>query len=192
MYTSQNFDHLLGLPGFSDQMLTNHFALYQGYVVNSNKNLELMKKTLDEGAMYEYAEVKRRFGWEFSGMRLHEYYFDNLTRESQPLAKSSVLYKQIVKDFGSYEVFEKDFRATGGMRGIGWVVMYLDKIANRLFNVWVNEHDLGHLSGAEPILVMDVFEHAYMLDYGLKKADYMDVFMNVVDFSKINNRFMAN
>ena len=59
------------------------------------------------------------------------------------------------------------------MRGIGWVILYCDKQANRLFNVWINEHDAGHFAGCQPLLVIDVFEHAYMLDYGIKRADYI-------------------
>ena len=75
------------------------------------------------------------------------------------------------------------------MRGIGWVVLYFDKKAGRLFNVWINEHDVGHLAGAEPILVLDIFEHAYMLDYGTKRVDYIAAFMKVVDWGTVANRF---
>ena len=74
------------------------------------------------------------------------------------------------------------------MRGIGWVILYHDETADRLFNAWVNEHDAGHLSGCAPILVMDVFEHAFMLDYGLKRADYIAAFFKHIDWHAAEQR----
>jgi|SRR3989338_8406088 len=195
-YEPKKFDHLLGTPGFSDQLLKNHFALYQGYVVNTNKLTDLLSALAKEGktGTPEYAEAKRRFGWEFNGMRLHEYYFENMKHPNSappPLDKKSPLFKKIVEDFGTYENWEKDFRAVGIMRGIGWVILYFDKIANRLFNIWVNEHDLGHLAGAIPLLILDVFEHAYITDYGLKRADYIEAFFKAIDWGIINKRFTS-
>ena len=191
MYEPKNFDHLLGLKGFSDQLLKNHFTLYQGYVANTNKLADALNALLKEGktGTTEYAEIKRRFGWEFNGMRLHEYYFGNMTKAAVELDKNSSLARKIVEDFGSLENWERDFRATGALRGIGWVILYYDSAAGRLFNVWVNEHDVGHLSGAFPILVMDVFEHAFMIDYGLKRADYIEAFFKAVDWSSVAKRF---
>src|SRR3989339_1659085 len=182
MYTPKKYDHLLGLAGFSDQLLQNHFKLYEGYVVNSNKNFELAQNALKVGNTYEYGEIKRRFGWEFNGMRLHEYYFDALNKTAKVLDQKSVLYKKICKDFGSFEKFNDDFRSTAGMRGIGWVILYHDTVADKLFNIWVNEHDVGHLAGEKPILVLDAFEHAFMTDYGLKKPDYVEAFMKGIDW----------
>jgi Fe-Mn family superoxide dismutase len=192
MYQPKGFEHLLGLKGFSDQLLKNHFTLYQGYVNNTNRIAEALAGLLKQGktGTPEYAELKRRFGWEFNGMRLHEYYFGNMTREGAGLSSSSKLYRKIVEDFGSYEDWEKDFKAAGMMRGIGWVVLYYDPAAGKLWNTWVNEHDAGHLSGAAPILIMDVFEHAYMIDYGLKRADYVEAFFNVIDWEKVSDRFI--
>lgn len=184
-YEAKNFESLLGTKGFSDQLLKNHFTLYQGYVTNTNKAADALRVMAKEGkaATPEYAELKRRFGWEFNGMRLHEYYFDNIIKDGKPLDKNTNLSMKIVEDFGSYEDWEKDFKATAAMRGIGWVILYYDGTGSRLFNTWINEHDSGHLSGAVPLLVMDVFEHAYMLDYGLKKADYIEAFMNAIDWT---------
>jgi len=190
-YQAKNFESLLGTKGFSDTLLKNHFTLYQGYVTNTNKVADVLSALLRDGktAAPEYAELKRRFGWEFNGMRLHEYYFGNMKREGSVLDKNSKLFKKITEDFGSYENWEKDFKATGAMRGIGWVVLYYDKMENRLFNTWINEHDVGHLSGATPLLIMDVFEHAYMIDYGLKKADYIEAFFKVIDWGAAGSRF---
>ncbi|HEY6586461.1 MAG TPA: Fe-Mn family superoxide dismutase [Candidatus Methanoperedens sp.] len=184
-YEAKNFESLLGTKGFSDQLLKNHFTLYQGYVTNTNKVADAVSAMAKEGKTTtpEYAELKRRFGWEFNGMRLHEYYFDNMIKGGKVIDKNTNLYKKIVADFGSYENWEKDFKATGAMRGIGWVILYYDGTEGRLFNTWINEHDAGHLSGAKPLIVMDVFEHAYMIDYGLKKADYIEAFFKAIDWT---------
>lgn len=182
-YEAKNFESLLGTKGLSDQLLKNHFTLYQGYVTNTNKVADALGAMAKEGktSSPEYAELKRRFGWEWNGMKLHEYYFGNLIKDGKALDKNSNLSRKIIEDFGSYENWEKDFKATGAMRGIGWVILYYD--GNRLFNTWINEHDVGHLSGASPLLVMDVFEHAYMIDYGLKKADYIEAFFRAIDWT---------
>ncbi|MFA4956441.1 MAG: Fe-Mn family superoxide dismutase [Candidatus Methanoperedens sp.] len=184
-YEAKNFDSLLGTKGLSDQLLKNHFTLYQGYVTNTNKVADALLAMAKDGkiATPEYAELKRRFGWEFNGMRLHEYYFENIIKDGKAIDKNSNLYKKIVSEFGSYESWEKDFKATGAMRGIGWVILYYDPLEGRLFNIWINEHDVGHLCGALPLIVMDVFEHAYMIEYGLKKADYIEAFFKAIDWT---------
>ena len=185
-YEPQKYDLLLGMTGFSDQLLKNHFTLYEGYVANTNKVLALVKEMTETGkaSTPEYAELKRRFGWEYNGMRLHELYFGNMIKGGKKLNESGALAKKIITEFGSVEQWTADFKNTGAMRGIGWVVLAYDTAGDRLFNVWINEHDVGHLAGATPVLVLDVFEHAYMIDYGLKKADYISAFMNAVDWGE--------
>jgi len=100
---------------------------------------------------------------------------DNLGGNSS-INKSGKLYANIAAVFGSYETWEKDFRATGAMRGIGWAVLYQDSTTGKLMNFWINEHDMSHPAGCTPILIMDVFEHAFILDYGLKRSDYIEAF----------------
>lgn len=193
MYQVKNFN-LLGLPGLSDKLLQNHRTLYEGYVKNFSKLNDILL-TFEKAGKYdtpEYAELNRRFGWEFNGMRLHELYFEVLIKPSGSIPiidRQWALSQMIEKEFGTFEAWQKDFTSLGAIRGIGWVILYYDKLANRLFNVWINEHDIGHLAGAVPLLVMDVFEHAYMLDYGLKKVDYIATFMNLIDWTIIQKRF---
>ena len=188
-YTAKDYKHLLGMPGFSEALLTNHFTLYQGYVSNTNKLLELLGEMVKGSKIGtpEYAELKRRMGFEFDGMRLHEFYFDNLGGDGK-LDKSGKLYKKITEDFGSYESWEADFKGTGSMRGIGWAILYQDNVTGRLINQWINEHETGHLAGCQPILVMDVFEHAFMIDYGLKRADYIAAFFKNIKWSEAEGR----
>ncbi|MBI2639353.1 MAG: superoxide dismutase [Candidatus Sungbacteria bacterium] len=194
IYSPKNYDHLLGTPGFSDQLLKNHFTLYQGYVSNTNKLADALREMAEGGKIGtpEYTELKRRLGWEFNGMRLHELYFGNMNSGGAASDHDSALHKKIVADFGSYEAWEKDFKGTGTMRGIGWTILYYDPGAERLFNVWVNEHDLGHLAGCKILLVLDVFEHAYMIDYGLKRVDYIEAFFKAVDWDEAGRRFTGS
>ena len=190
-YQPKNYDNLIGINGLSEQLLRDHFTLYNGYVANFNKLNDILVTMEKDGKFGtpEYAELNRRFGWEFNGMRLHEYYFGNLTREFKELDKNSALMPAIEKEFGSYEMWEKDFKAMAAMRGIGWIILYHDNQADRLFNVWINEHDVGHFAGAVPLLVMDVFEHAYIRDYGIKRADYIEVFIKNIDWNVADKRF---
>jgi len=179
------------MEGFSQTLLNNHFTLYQGYVTNTNKLLELGSAMLKEGkaGTPEYAELKRRLGFEFNGMRLHEYYFGNLGGKGN-LDRSGRLAKKLAEEFGSYDDWEKDFRGTATMRGIGWAILYLDNATGRLINQWINEHETGHLAGGTPVLVLDVFEHAFMIDYGLKRGDYIEVFFKNVNWDVVEGRLM--
>jgi len=189
-YLTKDYSRLIGTAGFSETLLTNHFTLYQGYVTNTNKLLSILDQMLKEGKVStpEFAELKRRLGWEFNGMRLHEYYFDNLGGNAS-LDVEGRLGKKLAESFGSIDAWEKDFRATGAMRGIGWAVLYQDSDNGRLINFWINEHDVSHPSGCMPILVMDVFEHAFMLDYGMKRTDYIEAFFKSIDWKTIEARF---
>ena len=188
-YMSKDFSGLMGMDGFSETLLNNHFTLYQGYVTNTNKLVDLLSALLKAGKANtpEYAELKRRFGFEFNGMRLHEYYFGNLGGKS-PVDKSEKLYRKLVDACGSYEDWEQDFKATGTMRGIGWVILYQDNVNGELFNQWINEHESGHLAGCQPILVMDVFEHAFITDFGLKRADYIEAFFRNINWDIVEGR----
>jgi superoxide dismutase, Fe-Mn family len=188
-YEAIDYERLIGTAGFSEAILKNHFTLYQGYVTNTNKVLDILEQMLKEGktANPEFAELKRRLGWEFNGMRLHEYYFDNLGGTT-PLDPEGRLGKKLEGSFGSIDLWEKDFRATGAMRGIGWTVLYQDSANANLVNFWINEHDVSHPAGCMPILVMDVFEHAFMLDYGLKRADYIEAFFKNIDWKAVETR----
>jgi Fe-Mn family superoxide dismutase len=190
-YEPKSFDDLIGTAGLSDELLKNHFTLYQGYVKNINGLLDESKTIEDSGfnTTQAYQELRRRLGWEFDGMRLHELYFENLTKGGKEQELSSGLHGHIASEFGSIEKWTERFKKMLSLRGIGWVVLYYDKVADKLFNVWINEHDGGHLVGCEPILVVDVFEHAYMLDYGVKRDGYIEAVMNAIDWEMCEKRF---
>jgi Fe-Mn family superoxide dismutase len=188
-YTANDYSALFGMDGFSETLLKNHFTLYQGYVNNTNKLMQILDTMLKEDKVGtpEYAELKRRMGFEFNGMRLHEYYFGNLGGKDNYHDYQKVV-QAIENSYDSYAQWEKDFKATGAMRGIGWVILYKDNINGTLFNQWINEHETGHFVGCTPILVMDVFEHAFITDYGLKRADYIEAFFKNIKWEAVENR----
>ncbi len=187
-YAPKDFSSLIGIKGFSETLLKNHFTLYQGYVTNTNKVADALAQMLKEGktGTPEYAELKRRFGWEFNGMRLHELYFENL--KGGGMDKAGKLARKLEKEFGGVDAWEKDFRACGALRGIGWAALYHDAAGDRLFNCWINEHDVAHLAGCAPLLIMDVFEHAFMTDYQLKRADYIEAFIGNINWAAVEAR----
>lgn len=190
MFKPISFDSLLGTQGFSDTLFKNHFTLYQGYVTNTNKLIDAFKKMHNDDTLAtpEAAELRRRFGWEFNGMRLHELYFGNMIRGGRALEKGEKIEKKIKEQYGSVDAFMKEFKSVGAQRGIGWAVLTYDIATDHLFTVWVNEHDVGHLATTAPLLIMDVFEHAFITDYGLKRVDYIEAFSSAIDWGEVNRR----
>ncbi len=193
MYTVKNYENLLGMAGFSDTMLNNHFTLYKGYVDNVNALLQKMNEIRverlegGEDRKTESAELHRRYGWEYNGMKLHELYFENLTKEQKDLNENSSLAKAISDRFGSVENFKNHFTKNVGMfRGIGWVALV--KRDDTLGVIWIGEHDEGLLANSKILLIMDVFEHAYMTDYGIKRADYIESFMKNINWEVVEGR----
>lgn len=183
MYEVKDFSHLLGTPGFGDILLNNHFTLYKGYVDNANKMFAQLDKDNEDMV---YMELKRRLGWEINGVKLHELYFENLTKEK---TEPSLAVKSLIeKNFGSMENWDKATRRNGMTRGIGWVLLVQDKDTGEVFNTWVGEHNVGNLVNANILLVMDMWEHAYMVEYGLKKADYIAAFINAINWNVVEER----
>ena len=190
-YSAKEFPQLTKLDGLSPALMSMHVTLYQGYVKNANLLLDELAKLAESSSPEPiYGALKRRFNWECDGMLLHEYYFENLGGKGQ-LDNQSVLYLQLVKQFGSYEAWKKDFIRTGMMRGIGWSILYRDSKTGQLLNIWINEHDLGHLAGGQPILIMDVFEHAYMPQYGLDRAGYIEAFFKNINWEVAQARLQV-
>lgn len=184
-YQAKAFDHLKHLEGFSPSMMENHLKLYNGYVTQSNKLFSLLgNKDLTNP---EKSELRRRLGWEIAGMRLHELYFENLGR--QTLSTTSALKNAIEKQFDSWQAWQADFESTGAMRGIGWAILYWDPVGKKFINAWIGEHDWGQLTGCIPLLVMDVWEHAYMSDYQIDRPGYIQNFMKEVNWEVVESRW---
>jgi Fe-Mn family superoxide dismutase len=192
-YRPQSFD-IKGLDGISDAQIAEHLGLYEGYVKNVNtlnQELgELLGHGKASGTSPEFAELTRRLGFEYNGMILHEYYFSNLKRAADPKpASSSGLARALSETFGSVEQWQTDFDAMGGMRGIGWVILFEDPATNRLSNHWITLHQDGVPAGFKPLLVMDVWEHAFMRDYkATEKAKYVQAFFRNIDWQMVERR----
>ena len=190
-FVAKDFSHLLGrLKGINDNLLKMHFTLYKGYVKNATELLTVLQRMRERGQdkTVAYGALERRFIWEFDGMVLHELYFENLGRTAFLDQKDS-LYHKIMVDFGSVDQWKKNFAATGLIRGIGWVILYQNPKTGQLNNVWVDEHNINLIPGGTPLLVMDVWEHAYITEYGLDRVAYIEAFMQNIDWEVVSARY---
>ena len=160
-YKARQFN-LSNLKGISDETLEVHFKLYEGYVKETNNLTERISEfikdgNVDQDEMPAYSELTRRLGFEYNGMVLHEYYFDNLESgggKGDP-DKSAQFTKAAEATFGSYEIWKTDFVGIGKMRGVGWAICYQNPANGRISNHWITLHETGNVAGFNPILVMD-------------------------------------
>ena len=194
-YKAREFS-LSGLNGISDQTLEMHFKLYEGYVKETNKLTEAIDKFIQDGQvdqeeMPAYSELTRRLGFEYNGMVLHEYYFDNLKHgggTGDP-DRTAQFAKAAASSFGSYEIWKADFVGIGKMRGVGWAICNQNPANGRLSNHWITLHETGNVAGFDPILVMDVWEHAYLLDYKpAERPKYIEAFFSNIDWTTVEKR----
>jgi superoxide dismutase, Fe-Mn family len=194
-YKARAFN-LSGLNGISDETLEMHFKLYEGYVKETNKLTEGIAKFIEDGnvdqeEMPAYSELTRRLGFEYNGMLLHEYYFDNLKSgggTGDP-ARTAKFAQAAESSFGSYEIWKADFVGIGKMRGVGWAICYQNPSNGRLSNHWITLHETGNVAGFDPVLVMDVWEHAYLLDYEpAERPKYIEAFFSNIDWTVVEKR----
>jgi Fe-Mn family superoxide dismutase len=192
-YRKQDFD-LKGLTGITDAQIEEHLALYEGYVKQVNALNQELTGMLDRGQASGkspgFAELTRRLGFEYNGMILHEYYFGNLRAAADPEpVPGSVLAEALIASFGSVDRWRIDFQAIGEMRGVGWVILFQDPVTDRLTNHWITLHQDGVPAGFKPLLVMDVWEHAFMRDYkATERGRYIAAFFGNVDWSIVQTR----
>ena len=193
-YTAKSFDQLRGLAGISDAQITEHLDLYGGYVKQVNSLVqelaEMHTDRAESGKDFSLAEGTRRLAYEYDGMVLHELYFSNLKPggDARPTERQAV-GRALAETYGSVDDWQANFQAIGGMRGIGWVILYQDPVNGRLVNQWISLHQDGIPARWKPILVMDVWEHAFMRDYkATERAKYVDAFFKNVDWSVVDQR----
>ena len=165
----RDFSSLRGLGGIPDALLQAHFKLYEGYV----KNFNLLGVALKHAPLGspEWCEVKRRTGFELNGIRLHELYFENLAPGGSALSPGFA--DALEATWGSFDHWKDEFKAVAMIRGVGWAILYMDPRTARLSNHWIGLHEEGHPAGFVPILVMDVWEHAFT---GMERSEYVDAF----------------
>ena len=175
----------------SENQISDHWKLYEGYVSQVNKLNEELHELRKNGQVNSliYSDRRRRYGFEYNGMILHEYYFENLKSETK-ISIEGQFHSALIREFGSLQSWQEDFLAAGRSRGIGWTILYIDTKTNNLINNFISEHENGHISGFSPILVMDVWEHAYMIDYKIWERDkYIETFLKNVNWKVIEKRF---
>jgi superoxide dismutase, Fe-Mn family len=198
-YKARQFN-LSGLNGISDKTLEMHFKLYEGYVKETNnltdRITEFIKDgNVDQDEMPAYSELTRRLGFEYNGMVLHEYYFDNLKSgggRGNP-EKTSRFQKAAESTFGSYDIWKADFVGIGKMRGVGWAICSQNPANGRISNLWVSLHEIGNVAGFTPILVMDVWEHAFLLDYKpAERPKYIEAFFSNIDWTTVEERLQKD
>lgn len=190
MYNEQKFN-IPELKGISKKSIEEHLKLYSAYVKNTNIVLEKIGElSKDSNRAYEVSELQRRFSFEFGGMRNHEYYFKSLENGAKPLENKSVLKNAIEKEFGSFEAWFEKFKTIAMTRGIGWAVLYYDEKNQKLLNAWVDEQHMGHLSGLKWILGIDMWEHAFYLDYTTNKKAYIEAFFENLNWQQIEENFI--
>lgn len=193
-YVAKKFD-LSGLNGISDKTLQMHFKLYEGYVANTNtlnKKLAayVQNGQVDQDQYVQYSELKRRLGFEYNGMVLHEYYFGNMKKGGGGNPdQNSAFVQAVTKSFGSFDNWRADFIGVGKMRGVGWAITYLDPTTGNVNNHWITLHEDGNVAGYKPLLVMDVWEHAFLLDYApAERPKYIDAFFSNIDWNVVEQR----
>ncbi len=191
-YTTKTFN-LPELSGLSAEQIKVHLGLYAGYVKHVNLIPEKIAQLAKENKLenqYLIHELRRRFGFEFNGMRMHEYYFEQFENEATERDANSTLEKATTEKYGNGENFVAHIREVAGSRGIGWVVVYADPRANTIHTVFVNDHEVGQLAGLPVLLALDMWEHAFMVDYApSEKASYIDAFFANLNWQTIETRF---
>jgi len=191
-YKPKQFN-LNGLIGISDKTLETHFKLYEGYVKAVNELNEKIADVLSDGRVDKeefpaYSELTRRLGFEYNGMVLHEYYFQNLKRDGAGLP-GKAFTKAAESSLGSFDTWKADFASVGKMRGVGWAICYQDPGTGFISNHWITLHEIGNVSGFIPILVMDVWEHAFIFDYApADRPKYIDAFFANTDWDAVQGR----
>jgi Fe-Mn family superoxide dismutase len=194
-YSEQTFD-LHGLDGISDAQLSEHLALYAGYVKQVNLLNEELAAMIGRGQAAvkhpEFTDLTRHLGFEYNGMILHESYFSSLRpgADAHPPGGSG-LSVALAESFGSVAQWQAAFHALGETRGVGWVILFQDSGTGWLTNHWISLHQEGVPAGFRPLLVMDVWEHAFMRDYAAtERAEYIKAFFRNIDWRLIERRLL--
>ncbi|MDP3763964.1 MAG: Fe-Mn family superoxide dismutase [bacterium] len=165
------------LKGISEKTIEEHLKLYAGYVKNTN---ELLAEK----------EYNRRFGFEFDGMRNHEYYFSHFEGGPLTLGVNSGFKKAIEEEWGDFDKWLNRFKSIALTRGVGWAILYYDSQTKRLLNAWIDEQHLGHLTGLHPILTLDMWEHSFVADYQPSgKKNYVEDFFQNLNWANVEENF---
>lgn len=178
-----------GLDGISDKQIEYHFEThYKGYVNKLNEIWEKLPNADRSKANQNYSEfreLKLEETFNYDGALLHEIYFGALSKDHTPVPDS--FKKQVEKDFGSYDKWVEDFKATG-VAFRGWSLCVFDLNTGKLRNIGADVHNTNGIWNAIVVLALDVYEHAYYVDYGPKRSPYLDAFLKNVKWSDVEQK----
>ena len=187
-YIAINYDHFIDkMPKIQKGLWETHFKLYQGYVAQVNLLNQLIK-TKAGVSTFEFQSIKRQLGWEYNGMVLHQLYFENLGGDGN-ISPTSPIYKKIKTQWGSYENWMAEFKKTCNERGVGWSVLYYDRSRDSLYNAWIADHADGAFVGAIPLFVVDLWEHAYLCQFGTNRDQYVETIFEYAEWNVVNERW---
>lgn len=193
-YEARKFN-LPALPGISEKQIAVHLALYEGYVKHTNvlrQQIADLEAADKEKHAYAIMEVRRRLGFEFNGMRMHEFYFSQLEGGAKEHTPGSALEQAVAEKYGSWDQFIAHMTAVAMSRGIGWSILYFDTVAKTPHVAWVSDHEIGQLGSLPVMLALDMWEHAYMVDYvPADKKQYVEAFFKNLNWEVVEARFAA-
>lgn len=190
-YKPIDFSYLLGkVKGIDDKLLKIHFQLYEGLVGATNGALKYLHSQ-NTSNMVQYSAIQKEFSLFYNGMRLHELYFGVMCGDNMN-AMDSHLEHDIAKYFGSFQKWKANFIATGTIPGVGFAVLCRDRNSGLLFNTWINEFNIGEIIGADILLVMDMWEHAYIAEFGINLKKYANVFLSNVNWSVVSKLYLES
>jgi len=189
MIEKVQFNYNKDITVISREQFEAHMRLYEGYVTNINKiDTELLQGNVQRDqantTFSYYRECKRGETFALNGVILHELYFENIGGSSAP---TQTAIDQIEREFGSMMNWQEDFIATA-KASRGWAVLSYDQRVDRLRNISLDAHDLGNIAYSAPVLILDMYEHAYFFDYLDKKADYINKFMQNINWEVVGRR----
>ena len=189
LYKPVDFSHLLGkVKGIDDKLMKIHFKLYEGLVGATNSALKFIQDPKNVKNMVQYSAVQKELSLFYNGMRLHELYFGVMCGENMDHMDPDLI-KDINQYFGSFSSWKSNFIATGTIPGVGFVALCRDRNSGLLFNTWINEFNIGEIIGADIILVMDMWEHAYIAEFGLDLLKYSNTFLTNVNWSIVSKLY---
>ena len=173
------------MPKLHPDLLEIHLKLYSGYVaqvnyIDSQLNLEQDPFVLQS--------LRKQYGFEFDGMSLHELYFSQLGGNGTVNTSKSIISK-IIKDYKSLDAFKAEVASYAKTRGIGWIILFSNPLNGDLKLCWISDHEKGLLAGYSSIFVIDLWEHAYISQFGLDKNAYIDLMFEYTNWDEVNNRY---
>lgn len=189
-YNKKTFE-LPDIKGLSKKQIELHIGLYEGYVTNVNTLMTQMNNLAKSGDEFAYAiaELRRRLGFEWNGMHLHELYFEALEKGSKILLADTKLFDALSKQYGSFSNWLEIFSKLSA-RGPGWAILNYDVQNKQFHHTWVADHEIGQLATLPAIIALDHWEHAYLVDYKpSEKGDYVQAYLNALNWETISKRF---